>query len=134
MKIFLDTNILIDFVCKRQPFYNDAKRIFALGHIGQIVILLSSLSIVNSMYIGKKYELTVVRQRIKSILPFVSVLDLPSDVVIMALDSQWKDYEDYVQTQSALESCADCIIKWNKIDFILSSIPVYTVEEFMSLM
>ena len=134
MKIFLDTNILIDFVCKRQPFYNDAKRIFALGHIGQIVILLSSLSIVNSMYIGKKYELTVVRQRIKSILPFVSVLDLPSDVVIMALDSQWKDYEDYDQTQSALESCADCIITRNKKDFNLSSIPVYTVEEFMSLL
>ena len=86
------------------------------------------------MYIGKKYELAAVRQRIKCILPFVSVLDLPSDVVIMALDSDWKDYEDYVQTQSALVSCADCIITRNKKDFNQSSVPVYTVEEFMSLL
>lgn len=134
MKVFLDTNILIDFVCKRQPFYNDAKRVFALGNIGQIDILLSALSIVNTMYIGKKYELVVVRQRIKSILPFVSVMDLPSAIVIMALDSDWKDYEDYVQNQSALESYADCIITRNKKDFKQSSVPVYTVEEFMSLL
>ena len=85
------------------------------------------------MYIGKKYELAVVRQRIKTILPFVSVLDLPSDVVIKALDSDWKDYEDYIQTQSALEYFADCIITRNKKDFNLSSVPVYTVDEFMTL-
>ena len=133
MKVFLDTNILIDLVCKRQPFYNDAKRVFALANIGQIDILLSALSIVNTMYIGKKYELAVVRQRIKTLLPFVSVLDLPSDAVIKALDSDWKDYEDYIQTQSALEYFADCIITRNKKDFNLSSVPVYTVDEFMTL-
>ena len=52
----------------------------------------------------------------------------------MFIASDWKDYEDYVQTQSALVSCADCIITRNKKDFNQSSVPVYTVEEFMSLL
>ena len=60
MKVYLDTNILIDFVCKRVPFYEDAKRLFALGSIGQFDLVTSSLSIVNTIYIGRKYELPIV--------------------------------------------------------------------------
>ena len=117
MRVYLDTNILIDFVCKREPFYEPSKGIFALGSIGQIELVTSSLSIV-----------------IKSILSFVSVCDLQAKVVIKSLDSDWKDYEDYVQSISALESFADCIVTRNKKDFGKSVIPVYTIEELMSLM
>ena len=67
MKVFLDTNILIDFVCKREPFYASAKCVFALASIGQIDMTMSSLSVVNAMYVGKKYELSVVKQRIKGV-------------------------------------------------------------------
>ena len=134
MKVYLDTNILIDFVCKRVPFYEGAKRLFALGSIGQFDLVTSSLSIVNTIYIGRKYELPIVKQRIKSILSFISVCDLQADVVIKSLDSDWKDYEDSVQSMTALEIFADCIVTRNKKDFRKSTIPVYTIEELMSLM
>ena len=133
MKVYLDTNILIDFICKRDPFYGGAKCLFALGSIGQISIVLSSLSVVNAIYVGTKYELSVVKRRIKSILSVVSVCDLTAKVVTKALDEEWKDYEDSVQNLSAVEVFADCIVTRNKKDFQNSSIPVYTVEEFMSL-
>ena len=94
---------------------------------------MSSLSVVNAIYVGKKYELSVVKRRIKSILSFVSVCDLTAKVVTKALDEEWKDYEDSVQNLSAVEVFADCIVTRNKKDFQNSSIPVYTVEEFMSL-
>lgn len=134
MKVYLDTNILVDFVCKRAPFDEGAKCVFALGSIGQIDIVISSLSVVNAIYIGRKYDLPVVKQRIKSILPFISVYDLQADVVIKALDAEWKDYEDSVQSMSAVDSSADCILTRNKKDFQKSSIPVLSIEEFMSLM
>lgn len=134
MKVYLDTNILVDFVCKRAPFDEGAKCVFALGSIGQIDIVISSLSVVNAIYIGRKYDLPVVKQRIKSILPFISVYDLQADVVIKALDAEWKDYEDSVQSMSAVDSSADCILTRNKKDFQKSSIPVFSIEEFMSLM
>ena len=134
MKVYLDTNILIDFVCKRVPFYEDAKRLFALGSIGQFDLVTSSLSIVNTIYIGRKYELPIVKQRIKSILSFVTVCDLQTDVVIKSLDSDWQDYDDSVQSMTAMDTFANCIITRNKKDFRKSVIPVYTIEELMSLM
>lgn len=132
MKVYVDTNILIDLVCKRDSFYEDAKRLFALGYMGNISIVVSSLSFVNAVYIGKKYDLTLVKQRLKSILPFVTVCGLDASLVIDALDSNWKDYEDCVQDMSAAVECADCIITRNKKDFALSSIPIYKIDEFLS--
>ena len=133
MRVYLDTNILIDFVCKREPFYEDAKSLFALGSIGQIEMVMSALSVVNAVYIGKKYELPVVKKRIKSILPFVSVCNLQTNVVIKALDAEWKDYEDFVQCMSAVEVFADCIVTRNKKDFSNSSMPVYTIDELLGI-
>ena len=134
MKVYLDTNILIDFVCKRVPFYEGAKRLFALGSIGQFDLVTSSLSIVNTIYIGRKYELPIVKQRTKSILSFVTVCDLQADVVIKSLDSDWQDCEDSVQSMTAMDTFADCIVTRNKKDFRKSVIPVYTIDELMSLM
>lgn len=54
MKVFIDTNVLIDFVCSRQGFVEAAKTIFLMGHEGEIELILSSLSFVNCFYIGKR--------------------------------------------------------------------------------
>ena len=75
-----------------------------------------------------------VKQRIKSILSFVTVCDLQADVVIKSLDSDWQDYEDSVQSITAMDTFADCIVTRNKKDFRKSVIPVYTIDELMSLM
>lgn len=53
--LFLDTNILVDLVCHREPFVQEAKRIFALAYIGRINIGICALSYVNTIYIAKKY-------------------------------------------------------------------------------
>ena len=76
----------------------------------------------------------IVKQRIKSILSFVTVCDLQADVVIKSLDSDWQDYEDSVQSITAMDTFADCIVTRNKKDFRKSVIPVYTIDELMSLM
>ena len=132
MKVFLDTNILIDFVCKRGEFYEEAKKIFALGYIGRIQISTLALSVVNAMYVGKKYNLSLVKDRIKSVLQFMAVSDLKAQIVIGAMDSDWKDFEDAVQTDSAISVDADCIVTRNKKDFAQSSIPVFTVNELLA--
>lgn len=55
-----------------------------------------------------------------------------SQIVIQAIDSDWKDYEDAVQADSASYADADCIVTRNKKDFALSAIPVYTVDELLT--
>lgn len=56
MRVFIDTNILIDFVVNREGFSEDADKLFALGITGDIKLMTSALSYVTTMYIAHKYE------------------------------------------------------------------------------
>ena len=52
MKVHVDTNVLVDFVCNRQDFAEEAKKFFAHGYMGEYELVTSALSIVNAVYIG----------------------------------------------------------------------------------
>ena len=134
MNVFVDTNVLIDYVCVRDEFYEDAKRLFALGYMNKLNLSISSLSIINTMYVGRKYGISTIRKRLKSMLAFVKVCDLKACVVKEALDSNWKDYEDAVQYKCARHTDAHCIVTRNKRDFAGAEIPVYTSGELLSLL
>lgn len=87
MIVFVDTNVIIDFVCKRDNFYDNAKKIFALGYLGELELRISSLSIINTMYIGKKYGIATIKERLKAVLKFVEVYGIETNIVTEALDS-----------------------------------------------
>ena len=134
MKVFVDTNILLDLLCEREPFVQNARMLFAYGYAGRMSLVLSSLSLVNAVYISKEYGYVGARERLADITEFVRVVDLHEDVVREALACDWKDYEDAVQHMSAIKEKVDCIVTRNKKDFMQSIIPVYTIDELMSLM
>ena len=134
MTVFVDTNILIDLLCERESFVQSARMLFAYGYSGRLTLVLSSLSLVNAVYIARKYGYVDVRERLDDITEFVEVVDLRKEVAKRALTCEWKDYEDAVQYMSAIKENADCIVTRNKKDFWESVIPVYTIEELMSLM
>lgn len=133
MKVFVDTNVLIDFICKREPFFAPAKSVFAFGYLGKIDIIISSLSIVNALYIGRKYDSSMLRANLFGLSKIVNYVDLPATLVLQTLHSKWGDYEDALQNASALMAEAYCIVTRNKKDFIASSLPIYTPEEFIEL-
>lgn len=130
MIVFADTNILVDFACNRQPFAEDAKRLFAHAITGEFEIYISALSYINTVYIGHKYEHNDVKSCLQKLSAYINVVDLQGKTVVDMLSTDWKDYEDAVQNQSALWTGADCVITRNKKDFKDSSLPVYTIEEF----
>ena len=70
MRLFVDTDILVDFVCRREPFASDAKRLFAHGYIGDFELQTSALSFVNAMYIGQKYNHDEVRTYLQQVSTF----------------------------------------------------------------
>lgn len=131
MKVFVDTNVLIDFVCDRVGFTEEADKLFALGCLGKIQLMTSALSYVTAMYVAHKYDYHKVKESLLSVSEFVTVLDLESQTVIDMLSSEWKDYEDATQNHTALLADADCIVTRNKKDFLESTLPVYTVSEFL---
>jgi len=136
MKVFVDTNILIDLVCKREKFLTDAQKVFALGYAHCIELSLSALSFVNAMYLAHHYNLSTVEMAdsLTKISQFAEIADLSGEVAKWALACGWKDYEDATQYGTALSAVADCIVTRNKNDFKESKIPVYSASELFSLL
>lgn len=64
MKAFVDTNILIDYVGKREPFFIPAKSVFAMCYLGKTGIVISGLSIVNLLYICRKLDLSSLKSKL----------------------------------------------------------------------
>lgn len=134
MRAYVDTNILVDLVLAREDFLSDAQQVFALGYDGEVQLMVSALSFVNTVYLGKKYKYPIseVYTKLRMIADFVDVVDLRGQNVVDMLDGGWKDYEDATQYRSAIEEQADCIVTRNKKDFVNSSIAVYNAEEFLN--
>ncbi len=134
MRVYLDTNILVDLVLSRQEFLPDAQRIFALGYAGEMQLMVSALSFVNTVYLGRKYKFPMdeVFSKLRMIADFVDVTDLRGQNVVDMLSSDWRDYEDATQYRSAVDEQADCIVTRNKKDFTSSTIAVLTPLELFA--
>ena len=132
MRVYVDTNVLIDFVCQRDVFAEPANKLMALGCMGKIKLQTSALSYVTTMYVAHKYGYQNVKESLMALTQFLDVQDLQAKTVVEMLSSDWKDYEDATQNQTALPSNADCIVTRNKKDFSLSSLPIYTANELFA--
>ncbi len=134
MRAYVDTNILVDLVLSRQEFLPDAQRVFAIGYAGEAQLVVSALSFVNTVYLGRKYKFPMsdVLSRLRIIADFVDVADLSGQNVVDMLNSGWRDYEDATQHRSAIDEQADCIVTRNKKDFKASTLPVLTPLEFFN--
>lgn len=132
MRVYVDTNVLIDFVCQRDVFAEPANKLMTLGCMGKIKLQTSALSYVTTMYVAHKYGYQNVKESLMALTQFLDVQDLQAKTVVEMLSSDWKDYEDATQNQTALLSNADCIVTRNKKDFSLSSLPIYTANELFA--
>ena len=134
MRAYIDTNILVDLVLSRQEFLPDAQRVFAIGYAGEAQLVVSALSFVNTVYLGRKYKYPMddVLSKLRMIADFVDVADLSGQNVVDMLTSGWRDYEDATQYRSAIDEQADCIVTRNKKDFKAGTLPVLSPVEFFN--
>ncbi len=134
MRVFVDTNVLIDFVCQRGEFAESANRLVALGSMGKVQLQTLSLSYVTAMFVAHKYKYQKVDETLLFVSGFTEILDLQSSTVVEMLTSGWNDYEDATQNATAIKANADCIVTRNTKDFKESSLPVYTVDELFKVL
>jgi predicted nucleic acid-binding protein len=133
MKVFLDTNIVIDLLAKREPFYNHAAQIFSLADKMKIQLYVSALTFANTNYIllkeRKPEEAKSILRRLKLI---VNIISLDEKIIGLSLnDTDFRDYEDAIQYYSAIENGIETIITRNLKDFQKSKIPVLTAEQYL---
>lgn len=133
-KLLLDTNIVIDLLAQREPFYNDAAKIFSLADKKKIKISVSALTFANTNYIlQKSNNIQSTREILRKLKVIVNVISLNDKVIDLALnDSGFGDFEDGLQYYSALENNLDIIVTRNQKDFKASKIPIMNAAEFIA--
>lgn len=135
--VFLDTNVILDFITKREPHTIHAKPIFELANNNELMIYTSAVSLSNSFYIlesSYKKDRTEIKKVFKKLLQILHITDLSEENVHEAINSDFEDFEDALQNYSATNiSDISIIITRDKSDFINSQLVVVTPKEFLDI-
>ena len=135
-RIFIDTNILIDFLARRGKFFNPAWGVVSRSNKGD-TILFSALSFDTASYIMATHHKmsgeTIVRL-FDNFVKTCHVTPVDSQTIDESVASEFGDFEDAMQYYSALREQADVIITRNKDDYEAAQIPVYEPQEFLDML
>jgi predicted nucleic acid-binding protein len=131
--VFIDTDVIVDFLTDRKPFSLESAKIFSLIDQKKIKGCVSSLSFSNIYYVLRKFGThKKVISSLQELSEMVDILKVDGDIVKSALTSDFKDFEDSIQYFAAQEhKKVDCIITRNIKDYKDSSLPVMTPETFL---
>lgn len=130
--IFVDTNIIIDLLAKRDLFYKDTQALFTLSDKKEIQLCISSLSFANAYYsIVKHHKDIDAKKYLAKFKVLVKVLPLEDKAIELALASNFNDFEVGLQYFIAMDNESDIIITRNKKDFKNAKIPVMTAGEYI---
>ncbi len=131
-KIFLDTNIILDFLGEREGFYEASAKIMTLADKKKIQVYTSPSSISNVFYVLTRYENSkIALEKIRKFKLLCSMSVMDDEVVEKAINSNFKDFEDAMQYFSALASNCNIIITRNEKDFKNAMIPVMNAESYL---
>jgi len=133
MNVLVDTNVLLDVLTRREPFYADSVAVWTLAEQGKIRGLASAISFTNIFYIVRKLRSRRTAQQTMLLLrdTFTPVA-CDSQVITQAIDADFEDFEDAIQYFSAVRAGASCLVSRNPGHFPKSDLPVLTPTEFLA--
>lgn len=132
-KVFIDSDVIIDFFTDRGAHANAASRIFQLGEIGKVKLYTSSISITNVYYVvrkilGHKTTLSV----IDDLVEMVEIAGTSKKELTEALQSDLKDFEDSVQHSTALNiKGLEAVLTRNTKDYSAATIAIFTPANYL---
>lgn len=134
-RILIDTDVILDFFFDRQPFAENAAQIFSLCESKEIkgsitpVILSNVYSLLRQ---NAKHEKVI--EKLKLLLSITEILIIDKEVILQALNSDFKDFVDALQNYSAeFDKEIDLIVTRNTKDFKHSLLAVMTPENYMKI-
>ena len=134
-KLFVDSDVVIDFLTNREAYANPASELFELNELGKVEIFLSAVSINNIYYIVRKFlghKKTL--EVIETLTEMTEIIGTTKTEIVQALKNNFPDFEDSIQYSSALTiKDLDAIITRNLKDFRNSSIAVMTPLNFINM-
>ena len=132
-RVFIDTNIMLDLLGERQPFYDAIAKIASLAEKGKLIMVVSPISFATVNYFLSKFENgKIAREKLRKFKVISEVCGLNERTIEKGLNSSIKDFEDALQYFSATESDCEVILTRNGKEFKKSLLPVMTAKEFLA--
>ena len=132
-KVLIDTDVILDFFFDRKPFSEHASKIFSLCELKMIQGFVTPVIYSNVYYLLRqtaKHEKVI--DKLKLLLTITDVLIIDKEVLVLAMNSKFKDFEDALQNYAAIKAqTVDTILTRNQKDFKYSEIGVMTPEEYL---
>jgi len=136
LKIFIDSDVLLDVLSRRVPFYNESAEVLTLAERKSVNAYTTPLVIANIFYILRKLKTKkTALESLRKLRLFINILSITEHIIDKALVSKFNDFEDAVQYFAAADNDAEVgfIITRNKADYKPSKIPVCTPAEFLEM-
>lgn len=134
MVVLVDTNVIIDYLVTREPYYESASKIVAKCAKKELSGYIAFHSIPNLWYILRKVPEDKRREWIMDVCGFLQVVGASHTEVLRAIQmKEFKDFEDCLQDRCAGSVGADYIITRNVLDFSHSEVKAILPEDFVKL-
>ena len=135
MRLFLDTNVLLDVLMSREPYVEHSAKVLSVCATGNAQGLFSALSACDMVYILRRTGLVeaVAKSRVMLLAGTIGMTDVDVSSVADALRGNGPDFEDAVQALCAKRADADLVITRDKTGFVGATIPALTPTEFLNM-
>ncbi|NCT11047.1 MAG: PIN domain-containing protein [Flavobacteriia bacterium] len=133
--VLIDTDVILDFFLDREPFSENAANILALCEKKGIIGYVTPVIVSNVYYLlSQKAKQEKVIEKLKLLLSILEILVIDKNAIVVALNSDFKDFEDALQNYAAeLSGEINLIITRNTKDYKKSNLGVMSPEDFLKL-
>ena len=130
--IFVDSDIILDLLCKREPHYAFAAKVFTLADYKELSLKTTSVVYANVFYILRKIlGIEKAKEYLRMLRLIVGVLPVDEKIIDLALNSSFSDFEDGLQYYTARENQISILLTRNIKDYKGKELIVQTPEEYI---
>lgn len=134
MKVLFDTNIILDVLLNRAKFVDLSASLVSMAETKKIKGYLCATTITTIDYlVAKEHDRSRAKTEIQKLLNIHSISQVNKQVLDLAINSQFKDFEDAVQYYSGKCVGVDCLVTRNLKDYKGTQLAVYSPSELLSV-
>ena len=132
-KIYVDTDVIMDFLIDKKPYGKLAAKIFTYAEKGEVDLCVSALSFSKIYYVSRKFvEKIKALELLNRLEKIVRILPVDEKIIKQALTSDFKDFEDAIQNYTAKQiKEIKVIVTRNVKDYSKSDLAIYTPESYL---
>ena len=134
-KVFIDSDVLLDVLAKREPFYTDSAEVLSLAE-NHLIEAYTTPVVIAYLYflLTKLATKNIALKGITRLRAMLKILNLNQNHVDKAISSKFTDFEDALQYYASLDGDIDYILTRNTLHYKSSEISVYTPTEFLNFL